>query len=327
MAVTTGFRIRLRVRVAKGLTTEATSVQFVLANKEVTITSQNKEEPLSKTTWIVLGARGFATEEAAQDFGTRLRSILQLAALSSRLGVDVGEDKPTCWVSEDFARFLGVKEHERIAPNIHGLAILPDDDNTRIPLMNPQATVTADPEHFLSALRESGESGDIGFGLVANAVRLLNLALMTSEPLAQIVLTFSAVEELGQNETWSMDQETLIRQLAEAAEASSIGTAADREEVAQAIRKGLFPLSLRQGVMRLLSRIELHEARKEWDRLYGIRSGIFHGTARLSDDEIGQAAMDTVTLCGRIVLALVVKEGARIPSIAGTHFNISVRSN
>ena len=210
MADTTGFRIRLRVRVAKGLTTEATSVQFVLANKEVTITSQNKAEPLSKTTWIVLGARGFATEEAAQDFGTRLRSILQLAALSSRLGVDVGEDKPTCWVSEDFARFLGVKEHERIAPNIHGLAILPDDDNTRIPLMNPQATVTADPEHFLSALRESGESGDIGFGLVANAVRVLNLALMTSEPLAQIVLTFSAVEELGQNEKWSMDQETLI---------------------------------------------------------------------------------------------------------------------
>ena len=33
---------------------------------------------------------------------------------------------------------------------------------------------------------------------------------MTSEPLAQIVLTFSAVEELGQNEKWSMDQETLI---------------------------------------------------------------------------------------------------------------------
>ena len=53
---------------------------------------------------------------------------------------------------------------------------------------------------------------------VANAVRLLNLALMTSEPLAQMVLTFSAVEELGQNEKWSEAQETLIKQLAEAAE-------------------------------------------------------------------------------------------------------------
>jgi hypothetical protein len=152
MADTTGFRIRLRVRIAKGLTTEATSLHFIMANKDVTITSQNKEEPLSKAKWIVLNASGFSTEEAARHFGTRLRSILQLAALSSRLGVDPGEDKPTSWVNEDFARSIGlIKEHERIAPNVHGLAILPDDDNTRFPVMNAQATVTADPEHFLSA--------------------------------------------------------------------------------------------------------------------------------------------------------------------------------
>jgi hypothetical protein len=56
------------------------------------------------------------------------------------------------------------------------------------------------------------------------------------------------------------------------------------------------------------------------DRLYGIRSGIFHGTARLSDSELSIAARGTVTLCGRIVLALIGKEGTRIPSISETHF-------
>ena len=118
-------------------------------------TSQNKEEPLNKAKWIVLNARGFTDEEAAQHFGTRLCSMLQLAALSARLGVDVGENKPTSWVSEHFARSSGLlKEHERIAPNIHGLAILPDDDYTRFPVINIDATVTADPEHFTSALRE-----------------------------------------------------------------------------------------------------------------------------------------------------------------------------
>jgi hypothetical protein len=152
-------------------------------------------------------------------------------------------------------------------------------------------------------------------------VRLLNLALMTSEPLAQMVLTFSAVEELGQNEKWSEAQEALIKQLAGAAEASMEGTAAERTEVARAIRNGLFPLSLRQGVMRLLSRLGLHDLRKEWDRLYSIRSGIFHGTARLSDSEISQGAVDTVTLCGQIVLTIVAKDGTRVPSIASRHFN------
>jgi hypothetical protein len=321
MADTSGFRIRLRVRIAKGLTTESTRLHVAVANKDVTITSQNKEEPLNKAKWLVLSAGGFTTEEAAQYFGTRLCQMLQLAALSSRLGVDVGENKPTGWISEEFARSIGlIKAHERVAPNVHGLAILPDDDNTRIPIINIEGRVTADPEQFASALREAGENGDTGFGTAANGVRLLNLALMTSEPLAQMVLAFSAVEELGQNEKWSEAQVALIEQLADTAEASMQGTAEERAEVARAIKTGLFPLSLRQGVMRLLARLSLNELRKEWDRLYSVRSGLFHGTARLSDPEINQAALDTVTLCGRIILAAVANDGARIPSIAATHF-------
>jgi hypothetical protein len=136
MADTSGFRIRLRARIAKGLTTEATSLHVVVANNDVTITSQNKEDPLNIAKWIVLNARGFTTEEAAQYFGTRLCRALQLAALSSRLGVDVGENKPTSWMSEDLARSIALKEHQRVAPNVHGLAILPDDDNTRFPMIN-----------------------------------------------------------------------------------------------------------------------------------------------------------------------------------------------
>jgi hypothetical protein len=322
-----GFRIRLRARLAKGLTTEATSLNVKVANKDVTITSQHKEESLNKVQWIILNARRFTTEEEAQQFGTRLCSILQLAALSSRLGVDVGENKPSDWMSEDFARSLGLlKEHERIAPNIHGLAILPDDDCTRFPISNAHLSVTADPEHFTSALRDLGKNGAIAFGAAANGVRLLNLALMTSEPLAQMVLAFSAVEELGQNEKWSAAQIALIERLADAAEASTEVTPEQRVEVAKAIRSGLFPLSLRQGVIRLLSTLHLEHLRKEWDRLYSIRSGLFHGIAHLSDTEISKAALDTVTLCGQIVLAVVAKEGIRVPSIAATHFNVNAIS-
>jgi hypothetical protein len=326
MADPKGFRIRLRVRIAKGFTTEATSLNVVVANKDVTITCQDRAEPLNKAKWMVLNARDFATEETAQKFGNRLRSILQLAALSTRLGVDVGENKPTGWVSEDFARSIGlIKEHERIAPNVHGLAIMPDDDNTRTPVINAEGTVTADPEQFLSALREAGENG--GFGAAANGVHLLNMALMTADPLAQMVLAFSAVEELGQTERWSECQAALIKHLAHAAETSLEATLEERAEVARAIRTGLFPLSLRQGVMRLLSRLDLDQLRNEWDRLYGIRSRIFHGTGRLSDSEINQAATDTVTLCGRIILAIIAKEGGRIPSIATTNFTVSQRLN
>jgi hypothetical protein len=325
MCTTTGFRVRLRVRIAKALTTEAARLQFRMAGKDINLISQNKEEALNKTKWIVLNATGFSTEEEAQQFGNRLRSVVQLAALSSRLGVDIGEDRPTSWINEDFARSMGlIKEHERVAPNVHGLAILPDDDNTRFPLVNAQATVTADPEQLLSALRESGEENeDLDFGPAADGVRVLNLALMTSEPLAQMVLAFSAVEELGQNEKWSDAQEALIKQLAEAAEASAEVNEAERAQIARAIRRGLFPLGLREGVRGVLARLDLQDLLKEWARLYGIRSGLFHGTARLTDSEIHDAAQDTIKLCGRIILTIVAKEGIRVPPIAGRHFNIS----
>jgi hypothetical protein len=322
MAEESGFRVRLRVRIAKGLTTDETSLVVVVANKNVAITSQNKNEPLSKAKWIVLNVRGFTTEAEAQHFGTRLCAILQLAALSSRLGVDAGDNTPSSWVDEQFARSQGlIKEHERLAPNIHGLAILADDDSIRFPLMDVQATVTANPEHFASALRELGDGSDIDLGVAANGVRLLNLALMTTEPLAQMVLALSAIEELGQNQKWSEAQMALIKQLAAAAEASSEVTAEQGAEVAKAIETGVFRLSLRQGVMRLLSSLYLDHLRKEWDRLYSIRSGIFHGTARLTDAQLSQAALDTITLCGRIILAIVAKEGQKVPSIAATHFN------
>jgi hypothetical protein len=99
-----------------------------VANKDVTITSENKEEPLSKAKWIVLNARGFAAEEAARHFGTRLSSILQLAALSSRLGVDTGENKPTTVVNEHFARSSGLIEERSRSVSANAVPNLPDDD-------------------------------------------------------------------------------------------------------------------------------------------------------------------------------------------------------
>ncbi len=144
---------------------------------------------------------------------------------------------------------------------------------------------------------------------------------MTSEPLAQMVLAFSTVEELSQNKkSWSRNQLVLREELALAAKHSSLGTDTERDELALAIRTGLFPLTLRQGVKQLLSRLGADKLWSEWERLYGIRSGLFHGNRRLAQSDINQAAIDTITLCGKIVLAVLAQQGITIPSIATTHF-------
>lgn len=203
---------------------------------------------------------------------------------------------------------------------VHGLAVLPDDELTRFPIFNATGTVTADPNQLISALQELGEQDPVASVTAANGVRLLNFALMTSEPLAQMVLAVSSIEELGQNQRWSDAQKVLINKLAEAAESSAEATEGEREEVATAIRKGLFRLSLREGVKRVLASASVEHLIKEWDRLYGIRSGVFHGTAQLSEPELHKAGQETITLCAKILFAIISKEGIRVPTIADTHY-------
>ena len=317
----TGHRIRLRVRLAKSLSSTDVSRVVNLAGREVTIASQVKGQPLSDTLWIVLGARGFSTEEEANDFGTQLRAITELAGLCSRLGIDVGQDKATGWMREEFARSLGlIGPHERLQPNVHGLTIMPDDDLNRIPIVQAEGTVRADPSSLESALAEIAAGPRIQPSSSAEGVRLLNLALINPQPLGQLVLAISAVEALGQNEAWTETQTALLAQLAAQVEADTSGQDAERMEVADALRRGLHRFGLRQGVVRVSARLGLQHLRKEWDRVYGLRSGLFHGTAQLAENEIATLANDAITLCGRIILTLAEHDGVTLPSISDVHF-------
>ena len=198
--------------------------------------------------------------------------------------------------------------------------VLPDDDHTRFPISNAQMTVTASSESFTSSIKELGESGDIDLGQAANGVRLLNSALMTSDPLGQIVLAISAVEELKQKEL-NKPQKALLERLARDAEKSTELLPAEGVEVAEGIRRSVHPIGLRQGVKRLLSDCDQSHLWGEWERLYSIRSKLFHKGARLPTHEVREAAADTITLCGKIILAIITKEGGKVPSIAAANFS------
>ncbi len=171
MPETTKYRLRLRVRLAKAFNSSATSRTLTVAGREVTILSQERDQPLSDTTWIVLRVGGLISEEQAWGFGRRLRDLAEFAGLCCRLGIDVGEDRATSGMSEAFARERGlIAPDERLAPNIHGLAVLPDDDKTRIPIFKATGTVRANPEQFLSALAELGNASPLRLNHVATGV-------------------------------------------------------------------------------------------------------------------------------------------------------------
>ena len=316
-----GFRVRLRVRLSKALNAPEITRTVSIAGREVTVESQKRNQPLSEAIWIVLLASGFSSEEEAWSFGERLRAITEVAGLCARLGVDVGQDQPTSWMNEEFARSTGlIQPHERIFPNVHGLAVVPDDNNNRFPLIEAEGIVRAAPEHFLGAMAEVAAGLPISFNSAGDGVRILNLALINPQPLAQIALALSTVEALGQGETWTERQIALLNDLATQVQGGTDSDDAEQLEVGEALRRGVHRIGLRQGVMRVLQRLGLDRLRKEWDRIYAARSGIFHGTLTLTESEIAQLALDAMTLCARIILTAAEQRGMSLPSITSVHF-------
>lgn len=308
------YRARLRVRSAKSLTTKETELLVTIAGREVRITSQVKDESLGEAMWMVFNAHGFQSKEEASEFGNNLRAILDLVGFSNRIGIDTGEDKSTAWINERFAKSIGlITPEERLHPNIHGLAVVPDDGLSFFAGISANGKVTADPASFLRSLMELGSSGPVRLGEQVAAVRVMNRALLSQEPLAQIVLAISMIEAIGQDENWTPAQRQLLEDMAAKLEGQE-GVGPEELEVAAALRRGMHRIGLRQGVMRVFRRLGLDHLRKEWDRIYSERSRLLHGTKLFADSEISELANAAIGMAGEVLIALLRAEGVAVPS-------------
>ena len=146
-------------------------------------------------------------------------------------------------------------------------------------------SVLASPDPFLADLDAVHRSAPAPSQRVADVILLLKYALMRPEPVAQIVFAVSAVESLGQDETWSDAQKQLLKELAQIAEQSPTACTAERSEVAaslldrlgQAIRgRSVSPIFTgaywpRRGVY--LFRQESEHRRDRGERLRIVRVG------------------------------------------------------
>lgn len=302
------WRTRLRFRVQKRINIDANEHRLTIAGRAVVLTPPTPDVTIADSEWLILNARGFTTENEARQFGTKLKTALEISAVASRVGVDAGRDLATSGLGRTVKEQILQNTGGDVRDNIHGLDVFPDSPNTRIFNFSATGTVRASAEPFLSDLNDLVEGAAAPSRRISDVVLLLNYALMRPEPVAQIVFAVSAVESLGQDEAWTPDQQALLRELAKAAEPSSTGTAAERQEVGDAIRKSLHRLTLRQGVFRLLNRLGLEDLKKPWDDLYAERSTLVHGLAPRAGADYGDLAHRTVSLCGQILLKAIAAE-------------------
>jgi hypothetical protein len=307
VTATVTWRVRLRFRLQKKLRIEASEYRLQVAGREVVLSPPTSDTKIADSEWLIMNTRGFGSEDEAWLFGSRLKTALDVSAVATRVGVDTGRNLATSALGKIVKDALA-KQGAHVRDNIHGLDVFPDYPNTGIFNMNATAIVHAAPDPFLSDLEELVQAAVTPSQRVADVILLLNYALMRPEPVAQIVFAVSAVESLGQNESWSPDQQQLLRELSAAVTQHAIGTEEERQEVADAIRKSLHRLTLRQGVFRLLDRLGLQHLKKPWDDLYAERSTLVHGLAPQPGANYSDLARRTVSLCGEILLKAVAAE-------------------
>jgi hypothetical protein len=311
------FVLRLRVWLEKRLDSAELRLPIQVLGRKVTVISQSRN-PIREANWLVFHAGGFPTEGEAQRFGALLKTAVEAAGFFARLGVNVGEDTQTSLVNEELLKSEGrVGPNERVVQPVHGLTVYADDGLNRFPVVEGRIEVMAPPDPFLGAVQELVGRRALDLGHARNAVQAMNLALLNPQPLAQAALAFSAIEAFGQDEKWTASQASLIEEFAVQAVARG-----DHEsiEVADAMRRSLFRIGVRQGVKRLLARLDLGHLQGDWDRLYDARSKLLHGKLRMTQSQMGEFAQDVISLCGLIVLGLLASDRVVPASIAATRF-------
>ena len=339
MSEKTKYYLRLQLRLGKPLSNEGETLEASIAGRTVTIKPVSRGGSSSETPWLAMKCRDFETADQAREFGEDLQRATHLAGLCTMVGVDAGDpsaDRELSWVNPDVIR--EVNPDVRIVPDIHGLAVLPDDDGNNVHFSSGPTTlsVIASAELFVRALEESlpnGVSLRSSPPFIRRAIRILSLAQIYEEPITKLVLAVSVVEGLATEPTWTEKQVALIDSAAEWLEQTH-GDGEGVTQVAEAIRK-IRRESIRQRVKKLLQANDLLDMWRDWDRLYSRRSTLFHDRpvdgsehrgSHLDEASLHALGQEAIKLSARIVLSIAKREGIAIPDLAKAHFGVEQKS-
>lgn len=291
----------LRYIVSHPLDTKEKTLDFALEDRTIRIKPFRKET-LQNETDLVAEVHGFEDEETAHKYAKSLKIALSIAALERSMGVNFGENTSTSQISQELKDILE-KEGGNLLPNTHGIHVYIRKGGEFRFIFNAEVSVS-EPIHLYVENIENGWHKSLGIDDVgATALEIFALAGMSREPLARAALVISVVEMLAKSPPWSPAQISLIDELVDHASNSGRLAKVEATEVANSV-KNLYK-SIRQGIKRyILNDIGLNEEDwKKFDKLYSLRSAIFHGGTLPRKQLLIKLGDDAYSVCRKIVLA------------------------
>lgn len=207
------FSLRIRINLAPGCALAASESELSISptghDRHVLLRGE-EGQPLSKARRLVLTARGWPTEDAAQAEGSRYADALALACVGSRLGC---EARPRRRGGSHFTpyglEFASRQAGRRVLDDTHGLM-----------------SFESDPEPRFASMQATFVLGVSSAKFSANLTRLIELSPQLSEPERLAVDLFGASFFEGAPDTrliiLVMAVEALLRPLARSSRARQI---------------------------------------------------------------------------------------------------------
>jgi hypothetical protein len=229
------WRMRLRIRLASKLNTDAKELKAEFCGRRIVITSRTKGEPLNQAEWIVIIAKRFISPEAAVKFGLNLQSAISAVSAVRSIPVDVGFDNIATTSFGDVVKDAVAKTGAWLVDDVHGVDVYPDAQTAIVLALELTATSSLDPSRIVGPLQNHGRRLTRLDDKGREATLLINAAFMAPHPVAIVTLAVAAVELLAADERWNAKQKKWIIGLRAHLEDSEDLSSEERGELRRAI--------------------------------------------------------------------------------------------
>lgn len=298
MLSATPFGVLLQFGLAPAFMSNEQQIAFDLMGHRAVLKAKGKS--LAEAPRATISIDGFVSESAARQFAEPLQDVAAMAALKANLGIDV-ETKPPMYLNPEITEIQLYKYGVYLRPVANGVHVFPKDYPTLWSESEGPRIFTVPPQSFLEELNTAYRTwrGPLSENM-RHALHLRVQAQMGGDSLAEFVLAIASVEALTPDEFWNNAQRKALDDVAAQVRSMLDLSANEIDEIVERITKQR-KLSVNQGFRRLFDRLGLAHIRRDWDRVYSIRSKVLHGDASLNEGR--RAVHDARRLSKTIVLA------------------------
>lgn len=306
------FRVRLRFRIGKSLNAETKEKDLTFRGRRITVTALDAEK-LRDAKWLAVNARDIPDRDEAISLAKHLKIAILLAATRFHIGVDLGKDLATSAWGDTIRKEMIDSTGNDPRPNVHGVDIFSEPPQGVYITINAEMRVLAGADQFFDHL-DPLSNAELST-LHQNALRLLNSATFSGDPVSKLMLAVASVEMLCEKAKWSPQQKAFIQDAKQRAAGDVRMSAAEQQQMSGALDRTYTP-GVGEGVRFLLTRLGmLDELWARWDAMYQQRSGIVHGKRPADEYDLSQLATEAADLAFRIVMKAASAEEPKLTAL------------